>query len=837
MLARALHRPIEVLCRSAAKDTVAFVLLALSCATAWPGDLPGPPTLELAVTNRQATIQISPYPGAETYRIQSTPTAGAPFTDDFGGILAGYTWTNTGADSRHFFRLAVDPLSPERLLTSIVLNRLANGPTPDDLERVLTGPGAIGPESYIEEQLAPEKITESIDISPRTAGWQFVSFTGAASSSTLLIYLDSVGDVYLDDLELVAGTEARSGQNLVTDGDFESPLSGRWAVPATNLVGSTIAAGTAHSGESSLHLVSTGIGTGVLNASISQIVSPALQIGQIYTLSYWYLPSTNGSTMVIRLGAGGGITNAIVSTQSLMPTALQVGALHDKLTNEVAGLEDFRAWHTLHAVRARRQFLEVLTQFVDNHFTTEWQKSHDYISGLITNDTTVSQVATSFEFREQAKWRSLLLDPNTTFYDLLRVSAESPAMIIYLDTATSSAGNANENYSRELMELFTLGVDNGYDQGDIVEMARAWTGWRADKLPLGQENNPYATPGVDRNSYDGYWTLRFRTNRHDYTSKSIFAGKTIDSRFGPPRAGQSYQLYLPVRPLNQGMQDGYAIIRLLADLPYAEEFISVKLCRLLVHENFQHGVYDYSHPESLSPEGLLVKACIDAWESPGPDGRTGNLRQVLRTILGSRLFRQQTAAQQKIKSPFRFIASTVRALRAVKPDGTFLADTDGYAVSTTMKRLNMALFNRIEPDGYSEFGRDWINTAALIERMRFAQNFLMTVKDPLKTKEVGSRGKNNVSDPVGLLKLKLPPDQMRDPAAVVDYFLGLFFPAEGKANLDLDRTRAITFLSMNDAGTPDASPFATLDPASTAYDVRVRSMVGMLLSLPRFQEM
>src|SRR5207249_1907534 len=108
-------------------------------------------------------------------------------------------------------------------------------------------------------------------------------------------------------------------------------------------------------------------------------------------------------------------------------------------------------------------------------------------------------LATDWEFREMTKWRNAMSNPQCTFYDLLKVSAESPAMIVYLDTVTSKGnGNnvANENYARELMELFTMGVDNGYDQNDITVMSRAWTGWGLNLLDPANINNPFAPPST-----------------------------------------------------------------------------------------------------------------------------------------------------------------------------------------------------------------------------------------------------------------------------------------------------------------------------------------------------
>src|SRR5207253_3802606 len=108
---------------------------------------------------------------------------------------------------------------------------------------------------------------------------------------------------------------------------------------------------------------------------------------------------------------------------------------------------------------------------------------------------TVTAVATAAHFKELERWRAALLRPDCTFHDLLRISAESVAMICYLDTFFSNGfpgAIPNENYARELLELFTFGVDNGYDQDDIVTMARVWTGWRVNLVDPDNEYNAVA---------------------------------------------------------------------------------------------------------------------------------------------------------------------------------------------------------------------------------------------------------------------------------------------------------------------------------------------------------
>jgi hypothetical protein len=107
---------------------------------------------------------------------------------------------------------------------------------------------------------------------------------------------------------------------------------------------------------------------------------------------------------------------------------------------------------------------------------------------------------------------------------------------------------------------------------------------------------------------------------------------------------------------------------------------------------------------------------------------------------------------------------------------------------------------------------------------------------------LGQAGKNdagakNVTAPVALLQAKLPANSWNNAAAVVDYFLAIIYPGEGKANLDALRTSAINFLNTDNNGAASAFSLLAVSgaPLST-YDQRVRGMVAMLMSLPRFQE-
>jgi uncharacterized protein (DUF1800 family) len=384
-------------------------------------------------------------------------------------------------------------------------------------------------------------------------------------------------------------------------------------------------------------------------------------------------------------------------------------------------------------------------------------------------------------------------------------------------------------------------VDNGYDQNDITVMSRAWTGWSANIVDAGQEMNPLAlrttnvAPSVTTNftavsNLVGVWTFNFKKDNHHTNSKAIFPGKIVPARFGPPYAGGSYQLNLPARSGTNGLQDGYDVLNHLANLPFTQEFISVKLCRLFVHDGFNAG-YDFTDP-NLSPEGQLIRQCMAAWETGSPRGQ---IRQVLAVIFNSELFRGHGASLQKVRVPLEFTVGTIRSLRAQKTDGGFTASTDGYSLITPLNRMGgMSLFDRGDPDGYPEAAPGWISTGTLAERLRFVQTTCMAASDSSKTDGL-SNGNKNLTDPVGLIKVKLPGARWNDANAVADYLLSILFPAEGKANLDAYRSHVIHFLDTADDGVA-ASPFNGLSPSSTAFDTRLRGAVAMLLTFQRFQE-
>jgi len=166
---------------------------------------------------------------------------------------------------------------------------------------------------------------------PPAVEWEFVTLTGTASSSLLYIYLDGAGEVFLDDLSLVAGEIPGTGSNLIRNGDFESPLSGSWTL-SPNLAGSERSTHIYHGGDSSLRLVSTATGT-TQSSSVWQLGN--LVQGQRYTLSYWFLPTHNARRLTLRLSG-----NGINSTINVRPQFIQASGSTPGRANTTAAILD-----------------------------------------------------------------------------------------------------------------------------------------------------------------------------------------------------------------------------------------------------------------------------------------------------------------------------------------------------------------------------------------------------------------------------------------------------------------------------------------------------------------
>ena len=220
-------------------------------------------------------------------------------------------------------------------------------------------------------------------------------------------------------------------------------------------------------------------------------------------------------------------------------------------------------------------------------------------------------------------WRavSISIRPHVLgkFRDLLEATAKSPAMLFYLDNWQSVGPNApqalrggpnaqrrglNENYGRELLELHTLGVDGGYTQKDVTEVARCFTGWT-----------------IDRPQFGGAY--RFAPRLHDNGEKVVLGVKI---------------------PAGGGEKDGEKVLDIVAHHPATAHFIAKKLAQRFVADD---------------PPAELVERMAQTFLKTD-----GDLRAVMQTMLDSKEFWSEGAYRSKIKSPLEVVVSAVRTSNA-----------------------------------------------------------------------------------------------------------------------------------------------------------------------------
>lgn len=181
------------------------------------------------------------------------------------------------------------------------------------------------------------------------------------------------------------------------------------------------------------------------------------------------------------------ITSADVS---MIPELLSRKILPGPARRVIRGIDELQQLIHVRGVYSRKQLQAVLAEFWENHFTTDYDKVAEYMDSLKNSDATDAMPQTQaraeaaqLEYREYKFFYDNALG---NFGDMLLFSATSPSMLIYLDNVLNVKGKANENYAREILELFAFGVDNRYTQRDIEQLAMCFTGWSVCKVPQDQ---------------------------------------------------------------------------------------------------------------------------------------------------------------------------------------------------------------------------------------------------------------------------------------------------------------------------------------------------------------
>jgi len=327
-------------------------------------------------------------------------------------------------------------------------------------------------------------------------------------------------------------------------------------------------------------------------------------------------------------------------------------------------IAELQASRILRAVYSERQLQEVMVDFWTNHFNIFANKGADRWLLPSYDRDTIRPFAMS------------------KFSTLLEATAKSPAMLFYLDNFQSVSPNAgranplrpqrqrrgiNENYARELMELHTLGVDGGYTQKDVQEVARCFTGWTIFQ-PRGGAAAANAMMGEAGRRNAG--TFFFNARVHDDGEKTVLGHKI---------------------PAGGGMKDGLTVLDILTHHPSTAKFIATKLVRHFVADN--------------PPPALVDRVAATFTKTDG------DIRETLKTIFFSNEFNSTEAYRAKIKRPFELVISAIRTLGA---------DTNGGpGTHRWIERMGEPLYGFQTPNGYSDAAESWVNTGGLLERMNF----------------------------------------------------------------------------------------------------------------------
>ncbi|MCP4256161.1 MAG: DUF1800 domain-containing protein [Planctomycetes bacterium] len=175
---------------------------------------------------------------------------------------------------------------------------------------------------------------------------------------------------------------------------------------------------------------------------------------------------------------------------SMIPELISQKILPEPARRVIRGIDELQQLLHIRGVYSQRQLQTVLAEFWENHFTTDYDKLAEYFDGLQNSDATdaLSDVQAQAEAAEVEynEYQFFYENALGNFGDLLLSSATSPSMLVYLDNVLNIKGAANENYAREILELFAFGVDNRYNQEDIEQLAKCFTGWSICKVPAEQ---------------------------------------------------------------------------------------------------------------------------------------------------------------------------------------------------------------------------------------------------------------------------------------------------------------------------------------------------------------
>jgi len=561
------------------------------------------------------------------------------------------------------------------------LNRLTFGPRPGDVERV----EAMGVDRWIDQQLHPETIDDSalearldsypaMRLSDRDLAFEYPSnnLIRAAADGKFVVPSDAVVHaIYANRIAAYQQKQAEKKQAEAMGVSAGAAVSGAPnGVPAASMEGESPSGAVA--------TTTLADRAGAKNdKQDSSAQSPSLAARE------QHLYADLDATAILNLPAADRVAKIVAMSPEEFEAfgkglkGPEKRSLYDGLTprqeETLLALKnpqqlvssELLASRFLRDAYSNRQLEAVMTDFWLNHFNVYLKKGEYAPWYLVDYERTA--------VRPHALGK---------FEDLLVATAQSPAMLTYLDNQLSIGPHSeaglranqppkngaparpkadsglNENYARELMELHTLGVDGGYTQQDVTQVAEVFTGWGVDQPNTTQKN--------------GNLGFDFNPKRHEPGPKTVL-GHVIQQG---------------------GETEGLEVLHLLANSPATAHHVSKQLAVRFVSDD---------------PSPVLVDSMAATWLKTG-----GDIREVLRTMFESPEFWSSDVYRAKIKTPEEFVLSAVRATGGdvVKPSQALQA----------MEQLGMSFYGCQTPNGYSWTSNAWVNTGDLLDRINIALN-------------------------------------------------------------------------------------------------------------------
>lgn len=275
-----------------------------------------------------------------------------------------------------------------------------------------------------------------------------------------------------------------------------------------------------------------------------------------------------------------------------------------------------------------------------------------------------------------------------SFEKLLIELSKNPAMIMWLDNQDNHKDNINENYGREILELFSMGVGN-YTEKDIKECSRAFTGWTI-------ENMPYNATKMRNNTARpfGYiaWQFKFDENDHDFGEKEFLGEK--------------------------GDFNGEDIVRIICKQKATAQFIARHIYHFYIKDELP--VPQWPHEDPIDPNA--IEFIIESYFK-----HKYNIKEVLRDLFKSEYFKTEAIYNKRIKSPTEVVVNTVRL-----SGGLDINSQEVYKATGSSRLMGQPLMDPTSVEGW-QGGEEWINTGSVIERINFCSEILGDVNKDVVT--------------------------------------------------------------------------------------------------------